>query len=379
VLGLSAGTVIATQPVAAAVDHAAPTAYGVASFASSDKDQLAPGVVHTSFTTKDGRGRVQGDLLRVDLDTPGLSVHYLSAGAVSARAPLSAQLVGPRVVAAVNGDFFDIHDTGAPLGVGIDREDGLLHGPSTGWNSAAVIGRDGLGRLAEVHLDGTVVLPGGATVALSNLNSPTVARGGIGLYTVAWKRAPRPRVVDGVADVREVLLREGRVVAVGTRPGTGALASGEMALIGREQGAAALAGLVVGDAVEVRYGARSNAVDIAVALTGNRVLVTDGVAAPLGNTVLAPRTAIGFSADGRDMILVTVDGRQKSSRGLSEREIGQLMRDLGADDALNLDGGGSSTMLARDGDDSAPKIVNSPSGGAERHIPNGLGVNVATG
>lgn len=75
-----------------------------------------------------------------------------------------------------------------------------------------------------------------------------------------------------------------------------------------------------------------------------------------------PRTAIGQMADGR-IILVTVDGRQKLSRGVSLLELAQIMRKLGAVNAMNLDGGGSTTMAA-DG-----LVVNWPSGtGDERPV-----------
>lgn len=57
-----------------------------------------------------------------------------------------------------------------------------------------------------------------------------------------------------------------------------------------------------------------------------------------------PRTAAGITADG-DLIVMVVDGRQEASRGVSLEELAALMRDAGAVDALNLDGGGSSTMV----------------------------------
>jgi exopolysaccharide biosynthesis protein len=73
-----------------------------------------------------------------------------------------------------------------------------------------------------------------------------------------------------------------------------------------------------------------------------------------------PRTAIGVQADGR-VIMVVVDGRQpRYSAGLTLLGLAQLMRDLGAVDAMNLDGGGASTMVVK-GD-----VVNRPSDGHER-------------
>lgn len=60
-------------------------------------------------------------------------------------------------------------------------------------------------------------------------------------------------------------------------------------------------------------------------------------------TARHPRTAIGIKADGK-VILLTVDGRQENSAGMSLHELTKTMRYLGCVDAINLDGGGSTTL-----------------------------------
>ncbi|MBP6823439.1 MAG: phosphodiester glycosidase family protein [Acidobacteria bacterium] len=67
-----------------------------------------------------------------------------------------------------------------------------------------------------------------------------------------------------------------------------------------------------------------------------------------------PRTAIGWRTDGK-LILLTVDGRQKLSVGMTLDELAGLMLELGCVEAMNLDGGGSTAMVVKN------KIVNSPS------------------
>lgn len=67
-----------------------------------------------------------------------------------------------------------------------------------------------------------------------------------------------------------------------------------------------------------------------------------------------PRTAIGWRTDGK-LILLTVDGRQKQSVGMTLDELADLMMELGCVEAMNLDGGGSTAMVVKN------KIVNSPS------------------
>ena len=83
-----------------------------------------------------------------------------------------------------------------------------------------------------------------------------------------------------------------------------------------------------------------------------------------------PRTAVGVSRDGKRVWLLVVDGRQRGfSEGVSLRELARLMASLGADDALNLDGGGSTTLVMRRGDDAY--VVNSP---IHDHVPGRLRV-----
>ncbi len=83
-----------------------------------------------------------------------------------------------------------------------------------------------------------------------------------------------------------------------------------------------------------------------------------------------PRTAVGVSENGRKVILVTVDGRRTTSHGGTLEEIAQIMIELGAFRAINLDGGGSTTMfVAAEGG-----VVNRPSRGWEREVVNHIGV-----
>jgi hypothetical protein len=87
-----------------------------------------------------------------------------------------------------------------------------------------------------------------------------------------------------------------------------------------------------------------------------------------------PRTAAGVAADG-GLLLVTVDGRQPGhSAGATLRQTAELLRALGAVDALNLDGGGSTTMVVRGADD-VLRVANRPSDAAgERPVANALAV-----
>lgn len=99
---------------------------------------------------------------------------------------------------------------------------------------------------------------------------------------------------------------------------------------------------------------------------GDRAMLKDGIVQENNWPELHPRTAIGFSADRSRIIMVVVDGRSDYSKGVSTKQLADIMKLSGASDALNLDGGGSSVMVVRN------KIQNTPSDGTERAVGNAL-------
>ena len=85
------------------------------------------------------------------------------------------------------------------------------------------------------------------------------------------------------------------------------------------------------------------------AVSGNALVLKAGLPTSFDeNGTRHPRSVAGVRADGNTLWLVAVDGRQESSRGASMKELGELMRKLGAYDAVNLDGGGSTAMVIKD-------------------------------
>jgi hypothetical protein len=110
-------------------------------------------------------------------------------------------------------------------------------------------------------------------------------------------------------------------------------------------------------------------------VSGKPQVVTNGVSyqdPPNSSfcTTRHPRTAVGLSQDGKTLYVAVIDGRQTGfSVGMKCSEVGTLMKGLGAHNALNLDGGGSSAMWL-----SGTGVVNSPSDGNVRVVANHLGI-----
>lgn len=103
-------------------------------------------------------------------------------------------------------------------------------------------------------------------------------------------------------------------------------------------------------------------------LYNGRLAVTDDAEVFFGSSIPAvhPRTAVGVTASG-EMLWLVVDGRQAPSRGSSLPELGRILLEAGAIHALNLDGGGSSTLVVQD------SLLNRPTGGVfQREVHNAL-------
>ncbi|MFD3543933.1 phosphodiester glycosidase family protein, partial [Streptomyces sp. NPDC058662] len=365
--------------------------------------QVAPGVLLASYDLLQSDRWLRIDELVVDLGG-GAGVHAEYLRGTGARPATVAEAAaghpagaGRRVVAAVNGDFFDIRGTGAPLGPGL-RAGRLLHSASTGAGAAIGFDADGSGRVLRVGLAGGVTLPGGAVCPLTGYNAARPAAGGVAAYTADWT-AGEIRVPAGGAAAH---VREGLVTAAGTVRGPGRLprpAPGTALLVADGRAVAELAALRAGDAVAVEArptagpvgsggsgtgtGPGSGTGRVPVAAVGGReALVVAGVPQNhdgKGNNAAAPRTAVGFSRDGRRMRILTVDGRRRDSGGLTLTALGRLLHRLGVHDALNLDGGGSSTLLAGLSGAAELALENAPSDGRLRPVPNGLVLTAPTG
>ena len=108
------------------------------------------------------------------------------------------------------------------------------------------------------------------------------------------------------------------------------------------------------------------------AVGGSTLLVADGRAVPQQRPLVNlrhPRTAVGLTRDGWHLILLVVDGRRPgTAAGMTGDELAATLVGLGCHTAMNLDGGGSTTLVGRDG------VINQPSDGRERSVADALGV-----
>ncbi|ANP53449.1 hypothetical protein J2Z21_007738 [Streptomyces griseochromogenes] len=366
--------------------------------------RVAPGVTYRQFDIAAAAGETHAHLLTVALNNPHVRLDLLYPGSVAARATVSKLADSAGAVAGVNGDFFDITETqhpgveatGATVGPAVAGGEvlkaavpkGQRFGPSlppgTTTTDVFGVGSDHRARLDRLTLTGSVGTPQGQ-FPLGGLNQYALPENSVGAFTSRWGGASRVRATCGTdadraaacsTDTYEVKVQGTHVVSASDTPGNGPIAADTTVLVGREQGAQLLRKLSVGDQVTVTHDlvAATAKVPYAFAIGGYPVLRDGKPLSGLDASASAVRTAVGFADDGHQMLLLALDGAAAYRTGMTIAEEAGVMRTLGASDAFNLDGGGSSEMVTRDEGASTVTVRNHPSGGAERPVPDGIGV-----
>ncbi len=330
---------------------------------------IEPGITHISII-KDGPYTI--NVLVVDLHARDLRMEsYRPNGLV----PTSEQArrnerEGHKVVAAINADFFSFK-TGWPVNIQV-KNGQFVVGTQTqrthlilddknkphierttfeGWikpvkgNSYAISG------INEAHQDGALILHTSFsdTATASTLGGRTLP---LRLLNSSWSVCDTLRmVVDSSRsiDLTHIPVQEA-VLWIGSRAsflGTGS----EMK---------------TGDTVLVYLGIQPVIRNVNTILGGVGMIVANGKpvsdSVNLGEetniaflTARHPRTFVGFDRDSTKLYLCVVDGRQQTSIGMNFHEMADFLLSIGVWNAVNFDGGGSTTMVLRG------KIVNSPS------------------
>ena len=294
---------------------------------------------------------------------------------------------GYRVVAGINGDFYNV-GTGLPIGIVVT--DGLLRSSDAGYyavgfrkDGSAVLGKPGVKVTADFgYKDAASGIR--ITRQLAGVNKARVSAGGIYLYTYEFNdrhtTGNTEAGIDVICSVEDGQLAIGdtltlRVEQVVEAAAATAIREGQVVLSVNLKSDAyhvnALRYVPVGAEINVDVTAASdewNDVDYAVGALYS--LVENGAAVSGLQAGAAPRTAVGQRADG-SLVFYTIDGRKPGhSIGASMSQVAARLIELGCETGLCLDGGGSTTLSITEPDELAAKTVNKPSEGSERAVTN---------
>lgn len=288
----------------------------------------------------------QGKPVRLNIIEADLSVNknikvvpVLASKTLSHKASITSMARANNSLVAVNGAFF-LPQTGCPLGtMMVDKK--LYTGPV--FNRVAMGISDNGFYMDRVKLNAS--LRGGFNnIKVDNINQPRMSFAHTLCYTPDWGQLAPSIPKNGV----QIVVDNGRVVAINKNrnliPKTGFVVVGQQSV---------LSGVRVGQGLDLDIKMSPEWEHVNHVISGGPYLVKDGeVYVDIREQKLLsiggrnPRTAIGYTKDNK-FIMITADGREGSSIGLTLTELAQYMKKLGCVNAMNLDGGGSTVMYVK--------------------------------
>ena len=331
------------------------------------------------------------NILKVDPKAPGLRIQAVLArdrvlGADSTKGREKASSIAKRLNAAavVNADFLPFF-TGDVLNLHISGGE-LMSEP---YPQRPVFGitSDGQFLFDKLELDAKITLPEGKWFPIRGINGPReqhrlVAYTSRFFDTTCTTNGGSEAVVkcDGLP-ARVGVPLSGTVTEVRSMAGDAPIPADSLVLSGSGTGAKFIDEyLKPGASVTIEFGLKPSKTNgwekVVEAVGGGPWLVKGGKASidakdegfqPGFYLSRHPRTALGAAQDGK-LVLVTVDGQQSISAGMTLAQLAEVMLSEGCIEAINLDGGDSTTMATAFG------ILNSPSEGTERPVANALAV-----
>lgn len=336
---------------------------------------ITRGVVHTKIEKFMQNGWQRMDVLKIDLNDPNVDLAAIfDPRGVSYRGNVLSISEAAGAVAAVNADFFNLNNpAGRTTPLGLTVEDGeIVSSPShEPWMAALAQREDKSVVMDYFSIRIVATAPNSNQAEILHINKYHPLESLI-MYTPKWgKETP------GGQGSSELVAKDGVVLEVRRDMGPAKIPENGFVLAANP----AINGFLVdnfkpGDPISIEYTITPNFGQLETAVGGGTLLVRDGQRASFTHNISGqhPRTAAGVDQSGKILYLVTVEGRQTNTPGMTQEALADFLISLGAYTAINFDGGGSTTMVARSGLSGRLEVVNRPSDGALRAVSTALGV-----
>ena len=338
------------------------------------KDDIARGIVHTRIQRMTDGGWQKINIITADLADEAVKIHavYDKRG-ISYRNTLSELLSQNGVDAGINADFFDMTQSGgrtSPLGLTAENGN-IVSSPAHDTALAALVETDNDIITDYFQMNLRLVAENGNEMPILHINKfhPTAS---VVMFTKDWGEYTEA-VSDGSCDM---VIENGVVTDMILNPeGTKIPENGCVLRVNTNINNFFAENFEIGSKAQLMLDIIPET-NIKTALGGGTLLVQNGKIAQFTNTIggYNPRSAAGISQDKTKLYLVTVEGREQNTKGMTQTELADFMISIGSYNAINFDGGGS-TEMAKLNDGGKAEIINTPSEGAERRISTGIGVS----
>jgi exopolysaccharide biosynthesis protein len=327
-------------------------------------------------------------VLKVDMTNQYISVDTLTNKDSVGRTATTTKLAAQRnAVAAVNASFFTSSGSGNGFPVGAIVQSSDIMCAYNSFNKYGnVMSTFSIDNLNQVILDYwkidmSLSSPKGSVLPVEQYNVANKARyTDLNVFDKKWGKVAVGVSTD-MPDIFQMVVVNGVVTQFLNAQPAAPIPDNGFVVVTRTDGAAKLQqAFVIGDAITMNIGSTPDWTKLKMAVSGSSMLVKDGAIPATFSfnaddvKIKSPKTSIGSSKDGKTIYFVTVDGRQTSSIGLTQKDMALFMKGIGAYNAINMDGGGSTTMVARPLGSETVKVMNKPSDGTTRNVLIGIGV-----
>lgn len=346
-------------------------------YESKDSEILSSGVVHEKILKFTSAGWWNINVLRVDLDDPHTDIQGLvNPNGIPNRDKISSMVERSNAVGGINGDYFNYSPLPSAMGTLINNGE-VISSPIEKPYDLPTFFIDTLNQAKLGYMDRHTTaknLNSGQVVFINTINKVTPNFDTVTMLNKHWgKKSIGNRFHK---DLIEVLVVDNLVKEV--RIGQGPMDIPENGYVLAVRGAnhQMLGAFAPGEEIRLDVSTNPGLNNVKFAIGGGSIVLKDGTptVTDIHSRGNHPRTGIGVSEDGKELILVTLDGRHASFKGVDQKLFGAILKDLGAYNGMNLDGGGSTSMAIKPLTEEKARVVNIPSDGGERSVVNGVGV-----
>lgn len=332
---------------------------------------ISPGVTHENYQRFTTNGWWNINVLRVDLTDRYTSLGSLfNPSGLSSRDSIGGMVEKKNAIAGINGDFYNFQPIPNSLGALVDNGR-ILSSP----NHLPVFYLEDQRAMVD-YFTTRITLTNwrsGYQLPITTINKVSTNFDTIMMFNSHWGTKSIGNRFH--QDLTEFLVINDIVVDKRTGGAAFDIPTDESSFVISSR-SSWVNDFQPGDRIQLDISITPDLKRLQFAIGAGGIILKDGQATNTDVVVSGnhPRTGIGINKDGKEVILVTIDGRDSSFKGVSQEMFGAILRDLGAWNGVNLDGGGSTTMVVKPNGEAKATVLNKPSEGTQRLVVNGVGV-----
>lgn len=363
------------------------TTCSLAYYEKIDKQTITSGAVLNNITRFSSDGWTYINMLEVDMTNDNIKLDVIySENGITSLTNIKNMAKTSNVVAGINADYFakrnDMTNRGQAIGFTASNGQILTSGSDENHNkdefATYILNEDN--EIIYTYLKDTITLispSNGESIYVADINKFLPLEAPCCIFTPAMVTSIGNSKGDHVI---ELVVENNKVVEIrenkeGTKiPENGYVVSA----YGDKYGKFLLDNFKVGSKIEYKVDIGIDIDKIKTAVSGGSILVNNGiVSSKLSHTIYGKHefTVIGSSQDNSKSYLLTITRKDGSStEGITQTELANICSELGMYNALCLDGGGSTTMVARQEGSQSITSINIKDGSYLRPVINGIGI-----